>query len=179
MPAAATVAVAWFVSTTSSVEEQVPLVVVQRKVAVLPAVMPVTPEVGEVGVVMVAVPLTTVQRPEPRLGVLPASVKVLVLQFSWLLPASAVVGCASLVNTTSSVETGQLPLAIVQRNVALVPSGTPVTPEVAEEGVVIVAVPLTTIHVPVPVVGTFPASVNEPLLHCAWSGPAAAVVGVA
>jgi hypothetical protein len=76
------VAAAWFVSTTSSVEEQVPLVVVQRKVAALPAVMPVTPEVGEVGVVMVAVPLTTVQRPEPRLGALPASVKVLVLQFS-------------------------------------------------------------------------------------------------
>ena len=84
-----------------------------------------------------------------------------------------------MVSTTSSVEVGQLPLAIVQRNVALVPSGTPVTPEVAEDGVVMVAVPLTTVHVPVPVVGAFPASVNEPLLHCAWSGPAAAVVGVA
>ena len=70
-------------------------------------------------------------------------------------------------------------MVIVQRSVALVPGGTPVTPDVAEEVVVIVAVPLTTVQVPVPVAGTLPASVNAPLLHCVWSGPAAAVVGAA
>ena len=61
----------------------------------------------------------------------------------------------------------QLPLLIVQRSVALEPAGTPVTPEVAEEDEVIVAVPLVTVHAPVPVVGALPASVNEPLLHFA------------
>ncbi len=68
---------------------------------------------------------------------------------------------------------------MVQRKVALPPAGTPVTPEVADDGVVIVAVPLTTLQVPVPVVGTLPASVKLPLLHWVWSGPAAAVVGAA
>lgn len=56
-------------------------------------------------------------------------------------------------------------MVIVQRRVALVPAGTPVIPDVADEGVVIVAVPLTTLQVPVPVVGVLPARVNAPLLH--------------
>ena len=68
-------------------------------------------------------------------------------------------------------------MLIVQRSVALEPAGTPVTPEVAEDDDVIVAVPLTTLQVPVPVTGTLPANVNEPLLHCCWSAPADAVVG--
>ena len=70
-------------------------------------------------------------------------------------------------------------MVIVQRRVALVPAGTPVTPELAEAEFVIVAVPPTTLHAPVPVVGTLPASVNAPLSHCVWSGPAFAVVGTA
>ena len=178
-PAAAVVGNASLVRTTVSEEEQVPLVVVQRSVALVPTGMPVTVEFADDGVVIVAVPLTRLQRPVPTLGALPASVKDPLLHCSWPLPASAAVGCASLVSTTSSVDAGQLPLVIVQRSVALVPAGTPVTPEVAEEAVVIVAVPLTTVQVPVPVVGTLPASVNAPLLHCVWSGPAAAVVGAA
>ena len=178
-PAAADVGNASLVRTTVSVEVQVPLVVVQRSVALVPTGRPVTVDVADDGVVIVAVPLTRLQRPVPTLGALPVSVKDPLLHCSWPLPASAAVGCASLVSTTSSVDAGQLPLVIVQRKVALVPAGTPVTPELAEDAVVIVAVPLTTVQVPVPVVGTFPASVNAPLLHCVWSGPAAAVVGVA
>jgi hypothetical protein len=39
------------------------------------------------------------------------------------------------------------------------PMANPVTPEVGLEGVVIVAVPDTTVQVPVPTVAVFPASV--------------------
>ena len=76
----------------------------------------------------------------------------------------AAVGVAWLVKTTSSVEVHE-PLVMVHRSVALEPAGTPVTPEVAEEDEVIVAVPLVTLQAPVPVEGVLPASVNEPLLH--------------
>jgi hypothetical protein len=88
------VAAAWFVSNTSSVEVQVPFVIVQRKVAGVPAVTPVTPEVGEEGVVIVAVPLTTLHEPVPVVAVFPASVKAVLLQFVWSLPAFAVVADA-------------------------------------------------------------------------------------
>ena len=70
-----------------------------------------------------------------------------------------------MVNTTVSADV-QVPLVIVQRKVAGVPANTPVTPEVAEEGEVIVAVPLITLQLPVPTLGALPASVKELLLHC-------------
>ena len=178
-PAAAVVGNASFVSTTSSVDEQVPLVTVHRSVALVPTGTPDTPDVDELGLAMIAVPLNTLQDPVPVVGLFAASVNVPVLHFSWAMPASAVVAWASLVRTTSSHDEGHTPLVIVQRRVALVPAGTPVTPELAEVEFVIVAVPLTTLHAPVPVVGTFPASVNALLLHCVWSGPAFAVVGTA
>jgi len=141
------------------------LVVVQRSVALVPAGTPVTVELAEDGVVIVAVPLTTVQAPVPVPGALPASVKLPLLQFAWSAPAAAVVGKASLVSTTVS-EDVQVPLVVVQRSVALVPAGTPVTVELAEDGVVIVAVPLTSVQRPVPTLGALPVSVKEPLLHC-------------
>jgi hypothetical protein len=81
------------------------------------------------------------------------------------VPALAVVGAASFVITTSSVEAAHTPLTIVHLRVAAVPAGTPVTPEVAKPGVVIVAVPEITLHVPRPVTGVFPASVKLPSLH--------------
>ncbi len=66
--------------TTSSVEDaQDPLEMVQRKVADDPIVKPVTPEVGDDGVVIVAVPDTTVQAPVPTKAVLPARVAVVTL----------------------------------------------------------------------------------------------------
>lgn len=70
------------------------------------------------------------------------------------------------VSTTSSVEE-HVPLVMVHRRVALVPTGTPVTVDVADEGVVIVAVPLTTLQTPVPVVAALPARVKDPLLQLA------------
>ena len=78
------------------------------------------------------------------------------------------VGRLLLVKTTSSVDV-QVPLVVVQRSVALVPAGMPVTVEVADDGVVIVAVPLISVHRPVPVEGVFAASVKLPLLQLAWS----------
>ena len=69
--------------TTSSVEaEQGLLEIVHLRVAEFPAVNPVTPLVGEVGVVRVAVPVITLHTPVPVVAVLPASEVVLILQRS-------------------------------------------------------------------------------------------------
>ena len=54
---------------------QVPLLIVHTNVFT-PVVKPVTPDVGLVGVVTVAVPAVTVQAPVPTVGILPASVAV-------------------------------------------------------------------------------------------------------
>ena len=54
---------------------QTPFEMVQRKVFT-PTDNPVTPDVGEVGVVTVAPPARTVQAPVPITGVFPASVAV-------------------------------------------------------------------------------------------------------
>ena len=93
-----------------------------------------------------------------------------------MVPIVGSVGVALLVSVTSSYVL-QVPLTIVQRNTAGVPVVTPVTVEVAEFMLVIVAVPLCTVHVPVPTKAAFPARVKLPLLHCAWSAPASAIVG--
>ena len=54
---------------------QVPLLIVHTKVFT-PVVKPVTPDVGDVGVVTVAVPAVTVHAPVPTVGALAASVAV-------------------------------------------------------------------------------------------------------
>ena len=72
---------------------------------------------------------------------------------------------ASFLNETSS-KSLQVPLVMVQRRTAVLLVGTPVTPDVGELGVVIVAVPLISVQVPVPEVGLLPAKVKMPLLHC-------------
>lgn len=53
--------------------------IVQRKVADAPTTNPVTPDVGDDGVVMVAMPETTDHKPVPDAGVLPAKVAVVTL----------------------------------------------------------------------------------------------------
>ena len=65
----------------------------------------------------------------------------------------------------SSDELAQTPLLTVQRNVALLPAVTPVIVVVLEEGVVIVAEPLTTDHAPVPLAGLLAAMVKVEVLH--------------
>ena len=61
----------------------------------------------------------------------------------------------------------------------MLPAAKPVIVVVALVGVVIVAVPLTKLHKPVPVVGTFPANVKVLVLHNGMSVPALEVVGKA
>ena len=54
---------------------------------------------------------------------------------------------------------------IVHFKTALVPTGTPDTADVGDNGVVIAAVPLNTLHVPTPTNAVFPAKVKDPELQ--------------
>lgn len=154
------------VSVTSLVlTAQGELEMVHLKTALVPNGTPVTEVVGEIFRTILAVPLIKLQLPVPELGVFAAIVKLPLLHWSWLDPALEVVGAAVLVKATSLVLAVQGELLIVQRNTAVEPAGTPVIPEVGEEGVVIAAVPLTKLQLPVPIVGVFPANVKLPLLH--------------
>ena len=135
---------------------------------------PVTPDVGELGVVTVALPAMTVHAPVPTAAVFPASVAV-VEQTCWSGPAFDVVGEASLVTMTVSFDAAQVPFEIVQTKL-FAPTDSPVTPEVGELGVVTVALPAMTVHAPVPTAGVFPPSVAI-VEQTSWSGPAFAVVG--
>jgi hypothetical protein len=95
-------------------------------------------------------------------------------------PASATVGKASLFKVISSWVEAQTPFDTVQRSTALVPAGTPVTVVVAEFKLVIVAVPLTILHTPVPTTGAVADMVNVPVLHCVMlAGPATDALGEA
>jgi len=95
-------------------------------------------------------------------------------------PASATVGVALFVNVTSEVLATHTPLDIVHLSVTLKPALSPVTVVLFKSALVMLA-PFgapTILHCPVPLAGTLPARVNEPLLHCSWFGPATDVVGV-
>ena len=74
-------------------------------------------------------------------------------------------GVAATVITTSSTEDAQAGLAIVHLNVTLDPIVKPVTPELAEDGVLIVAVPAVTLQLPVPTAGVLPDKVATVTLH--------------
>ena len=80
-------------------------------------------------------------------------------------PALAIGGVALLVRVTLAFVLPQLPLVMVHCKVALVPAAIPVTVLLNNVGAVIVATPAVTVHKPVPGAGSFPASVNTPLLH--------------
>ena len=155
-----------------------PLLIVQRKMFV-PIPSPVTPLVGDPGVLIVPLPLTRLQMPVlGGVGLFPASeVMVVGVHNCWSGPAFAVAAFAlyTVMVTLSVVGGPQGPLLIVHCNVT-VPMPRPVTVVVGEDGMVMVAVPLSTAHVPVlGVVGTLPASVAVgELLHTLWSGPALA-----
>jgi hypothetical protein len=152
--------------TSSNVVPQLPLVIVQRTVALVPGAMPVTVVFASTGLVIVAVPDSKLHRPVPTVGTFPTIVKIELLHCSILSPASAVVGVAVLLMTTSSnVDPHTDPLLIVQRNVAVVPAGTAVTVVVALAGLVIVAVPEINVHKPVPGAAALPAIVKLAVLH--------------
>ena len=82
--------------------------------------------------------------------------------------------------TTSSCEAEQGELEIVQRSVAVPAAAKPVTPLVGELGEVMLAVPVTTVHKPVPGAGAFPAKVTVDTPQAGViSVPALAIGGVA
>ena len=58
---------------------------------------------------------------------------------------------------TWSFEAGQVPLVMVHWKI-FAPGLIAVIPDVGDEGVVIVPVPETSVHVPFPTIGEFPAS---------------------
>ena len=78
---------------------------------------------------------------------------------------------------TWSVDAVQVPFEIVHWN-TFVPTPKPVNPDVGLVGVVIVPVPETNVHKPVPTTGVLPANVAVPGdWHNVWSAPAAETVG--
>jgi hypothetical protein len=156
-PALDVVGVADLVMTTSSVDAVHPAPLIVHLKVFAPTPKPVTPDIALVGVVMVAVPVTTVHAPVPLVGVLPARVAV-AAHTVWSAPALEAVSPPLTLMITSSVEDVQGELLIVHLKV-LAPTPNPVTPEVALDGVVIVAVPETTVQVPVPLVAVLPAKV--------------------
>jgi hypothetical protein len=163
---------------TSLVEGgQTPLLIVHLNTELLPIVKPVTPEVGEAGVVTEAEPDTTDQAPVPTVGVFPASVAVVVLQRFWLGPALATVGLWFTVIETSEVLGVHVPFVIVHLKTEVPPMVSPVTPELCWVLEVTLTEPDTTDQEPVPIAGMFPAKVATVVLHSVWLVPALAVVG--
>ena len=79
-----------FMVIVSVLAVQVPLLIDHTKVFT-PVVKPVTPLVGEAGVVTTPVPAITVHAPVPVVGVLAASIAV-GLQIVWSMPALLTVG---------------------------------------------------------------------------------------
>lgn len=112
-------------------------------------------------------PETTIQRPVPAVGALPA-MKVeavpVVAQSVWLGPAFAIVGIALPTILITSFEDAQGGFVIVQRK-SLFPILNPVTPDVGLVGVVTVAVPETTDQTPLPAVGVLAAKVAPELIQ--------------
>ena len=73
---------------------QLPFVIVQRNVALLPAAKPVTVLVLDVGVVMLTAPLTTLHNPVPVVAAVPANVKLPLLHWVMSVPAIVPLGAA-------------------------------------------------------------------------------------
>src|SRR5690606_9212889 len=89
-------------------------------------------------------------------------------------PASAVAGEARFAIVTSSVLAVHFPFSTLHSNVPDAPAATPVTVVVADAGLVIVALPETMLHVPVPMTGTVAPIEKELVLQstCLDSSPA-------
>src|SRR5687768_13512599 len=84
-------------------------------------------------------------------------------------PVMLQVGLGLFVRTTSS-NALHVPFVTVHLTVALVPAATPVTVVVGDPGVVIVALPLISVHTPVPGEGALCVIVKVEVLHNVWFG---------
>ena len=143
----------------------------------MPAPIEVTCEEGEPGVVntpLLTAPL--LQTPVPIAGVF-AAIVALNAQMVWVGPATAGVGNASTFMLMVDVDGGHTLLEICHCKMC-VPTVKPVTVVLGKLGFVIVAVPETKLHTPVPTAGVFPARVALPvLIHIVCDGPAFALEG--
>jgi len=138
----------------------------------------VSPDVLEVGVVMVPVPDTRDHTPVPVVGLFHARVAIWLLHCFWSEPAAEVVGAVPCVIITAS-ELVHPPFVIVQVKVAF--TNNPVIPFVLEvPGAVTVPVPAVLVQSPVsPPPGAFPARVAVVAPQTFWSVPAFATVAIA
>src|SRR5210317_937511 len=159
---------------SSKLSAQLPLLIVHlTTVGTLPspAVTPVIVVVGLLAFVIAPGPLWMLHNPVPTTAVLPAITNVALPHWSISTPASATVGAALLVSTTSSkLGVHTAPLDIVHLKVTLLPAVKPVTFALKLfSSPAVITAPFAApwmLHVPVPLAGLLPASVKAPLLHC-------------
>jgi len=136
----------------------------------VPEASAVTGLVAKVSVVILPLPKSTDQVPTPMAGAFAFNRVVGELMHKVCCdPALAVVGNASLVTVTASVDVGQTPLTTVHKKV-LVPVAMLRSEEVAEFRVTIVANPPISDQDPVPTVGKVPVKAL-PALQITWSLP--------
>ena len=154
-----------------------PLLIVHRRVVREGIAKPVMLLLGLLDVVIVAVPVTTIQLPVPTVGVLPDKVALVILHRSWSGPAFDELGDLSMLIVISSLLLGHTPLLIVHTKVSLEPIANPATPLLGSVGLFTVLVPVVTVQLPVPTIAVFPDSVAVVVLHSVWSPPAFAGVG--
>jgi len=157
------------VTTTSSSRTQALFVMVHLKVFG-PELNAVTVVLNWLEAVIVAAPVTRVQRPVPIVGMLPASVAV-VPQTGWSAPAVAAVG-RSFVTFTSSL--AAQPFCVTVQRSVFRPGLSEPSALLKAVGVEMLAEPTTMVQRPVPVVGAVPAKVAA-VLHTVWSTPAVTV----
>lgn len=139
-----------------------------------PMLIPFTPGLAEDVEVNVPLPATTAHIPVPIAGTFPFKEDE-VEQIVESNPAFATVGNGSIMKSTVSEEIGQVPFVIVQAKV-FIPILIPVIPELEEVAEVKLDVPVTTVHIPVPIRGIFPFKDDE-LEQILESMPASATVG--
>ena len=108
---------------------------------------------------MVPVPEINVHVPVPTDGAFPARVTETEHKV-WSAPANATDGFASTLIVISSMDGGQVPFVIVQRN-TFGPVDNPFTAELADDGATTVPVPEINVHVPFPMDGIFPVNDAE------------------
>jgi len=145
----------------------------------VPIAKPVIVELGKVGEVIVPEPETSVHNPVPTVGVLAVIVVVgEEIQSVWDAPAFANVGTSFTSMVIVETLGAQGELEIVQAK-TFVPIAKPVIVETGEVGEVIVPLPETSVHKPVPTVGVFAVIVvagDE--IQSVCEAPALAVVGM-
>ena len=142
--------------------EQVPIEAILHCNTFIPSPIPVTVVLGLVEFVMTAVPDIKLQVPAPVVGVLAAKVvELVVIQIVCDGPALAIDVAGSTCIVIVDVVLEQVPAEVMLHCKTLVPSVKPVTVLVGLLVVVIVAPPLITDQVPVPVVGVLAAKVVE------------------